>query len=57
VLDDGGTELPLDGDQVAAVGPGVARTLKSGPEGLRVLIIGGVPGQAYQPPDWSSQGE
>jgi uncharacterized cupin superfamily protein len=57
VLDDGGTELPLDADQVAAVGPGVARTLKSGPEGLRVLIIGGVPGQAYQPPDWSSQGE
>jgi uncharacterized cupin superfamily protein len=57
VLDDGGTELPLDTDQVAAVGPGVARTLKSGPEGLRVLIIGGVPGQAYQPPDWSSQGE
>ena len=57
VLDEDGTELPLDAEQMAAVGPGVARTVRSGPEGLRVLIIGGVPGQAYQPPDWSSQGE
>jgi hypothetical protein len=35
----------------------VSRTLKSGPDGLRVLIIGGTPGKAYQPPDWSSGGE
>ena len=57
VLDEDGTELPLDADHLAAVGPGVARTLKSGSEGLRVLIIGGSPGKAYAPPDWSSQGE
>jgi uncharacterized cupin superfamily protein len=57
VLDNEGTELPLDPEQLAAVGPGVGRTLRSGSEGLRVLIIGGVPGQAYEPPDWSSQGE
>jgi uncharacterized cupin superfamily protein len=57
VLDDDGSELPLDGDQLAAVGPGVSRTLKSGPQGLRVLIVGGTPGRAYEPPDWSSQGE
>jgi uncharacterized cupin superfamily protein len=57
VLGDDGSELPLDADHLAAVGPGVARTLRSGPEGLRVLIIGGVPGEAYQPPGWSSQGE
>jgi mannose-6-phosphate isomerase-like protein (cupin superfamily) len=56
VLDDDGTELALDGDQLAAVGPGVSRTLKSGPQGLRVLIIGGTPGRAYEPPAWSSQG-
>jgi hypothetical protein len=56
VLDDG-TELPLDAEQLAAVGPGVSRTLKSGPGGLRVLIIGGTPGRAYEPPDWSSAGE
>ena len=57
VLDEDGTELPLDGDRLAAVGPGVARTVRSGPQGLRVLIIGGTPGKAYEPPDWSSQGE
>jgi hypothetical protein len=57
VLDDDGTELPLDAEQLAAVGPDVSRTLKSGPDGLRVLIIGGAPGKAYEPPDWSSAGE
>jgi uncharacterized cupin superfamily protein len=57
VLDDDGTELALDGDQLAAVGPGVSRTLRSGPQGLRVLIVGGTPGRAYEPPSWSSQGE
>jgi uncharacterized cupin superfamily protein len=57
VLCENGTELPLDAEQIAAVGPSVARTVKSGPDGLRVLIIGGTPGKAYEPPDWSSQGE
>ena len=57
VLDEDGTELALDADQLAAVGPGVSRTLRSGSEGLRVLIIGGTPGRAYEPPDWSSQGD
>jgi uncharacterized cupin superfamily protein len=57
LLDDDGTELPLDAEQLAAVGPGVARTLRSGSDGLRVLIIGGVPGQAYSPQEWSSHGE
>jgi uncharacterized cupin superfamily protein len=57
VVIDGGEDLPLDADRLAAVGPDTARTLKSGPEGLRVLIIGGTPGQAYEPPDWSSSGE
>ena len=57
VLDADATELALDADQLAAVGPGVSRTVRSGPDGLRVLIVGGVAGQAYEPPDWSSQGE
>ena len=57
VLDEDGTELPLDAEQLAAVGPGVSRTLRSGPHGLQVLIIGGTPGRAYEPPDWSSQGD
>jgi uncharacterized cupin superfamily protein len=57
VLGDDGTELPLDADHLAAVGPGVARSLRSGPDGLQVLIVGAAPGRAYEPPDWSSQGE
>jgi uncharacterized cupin superfamily protein len=51
------TELVLDADHLAAVGPGVARTLRSGPQGLQVLIVGAAPGRVYEPPDWSSQGE
>ena len=31
-----------------------SRILASGPGGMRVLIIGGVPGKAYVAPEWSS---
>jgi hypothetical protein len=50
VLGDG-ERLALDPDHVVAVGPPVERTLASGPEGLRVLIIGAKPG-CYQGPEW-----
>jgi mannose-6-phosphate isomerase-like protein (cupin superfamily) len=56
VLDASGEPLPLDADHLAAVGPGVSRTLTSGSEGLRVLIVGGTPGRGYEPPAWSSGG-
>jgi len=52
VLDDSGERLALDADHLAAVGPGTARSLSSGPEGLRVLCVGSPPGAAYQPPNW-----
>jgi uncharacterized cupin superfamily protein len=52
-LDETDEHLPLDSEHLAAVGPGVARTLESGPQGLRVLIIGSAPGRPYQPPGWS----
>jgi uncharacterized cupin superfamily protein len=52
-----GTRLALDADHVAAIGPGTARVLASGPEGMRVLCVGGAPGKAYEAPDWSSSGE
>lgn len=57
VLDETGEELPLDADHLAAVGPAVARTLRSASEGMRVLIIGGAPGKPYEPQDWSSGGD
>src|SRR2546422_6031742 len=46
VIDATGERLPLDADHLAAVGPSVGRTVTSGPDGLRVLIVGGTPGQA-----------
>jgi uncharacterized cupin superfamily protein len=49
VLDDSGERLALDEEHLAAVGPGVPRSLASGPEGLRVLCVGSTPGAAYEP--------
>jgi uncharacterized cupin superfamily protein len=49
--------LALDPEHVVRVDPGTARVLSSGPDGLRVLCIGGVPGRAYEPQEWSSTGE
>ena len=56
-VDIGGERLPLDADHLVRVGPETARVLSSGPEGLRVLCIGGVPGGVYEPAEWSSAGE
>jgi uncharacterized cupin superfamily protein len=56
VIDGSGERLRLDADHLAAVGASLARTLTSGPDGLRVLIVGGTPGRAYDPPEWSSSG-
>jgi uncharacterized cupin superfamily protein len=52
VLDDSGDRLDLDADHLCAVGPGTARSLASGPDGLRVLIIGSTPGRGYEPVDF-----
>jgi uncharacterized cupin superfamily protein len=52
-----GGNLPLDADHLVRVDAGTARVLSSGPDGLRVLCIGAVPGRAYEPPAWSSTGE
>ena len=50
VLDEDDGRLTLDADHLAAVGPGVSRALASGPDGLRVLIVGSTPGRGYEPP-------
>jgi mannose-6-phosphate isomerase-like protein (cupin superfamily) len=54
-VDDG--SLPLDADHLVRVDAETGRVLSSGPDGLRVLCIGGVPGGVYVPPDWSSTGD
>jgi len=42
-----GKELPLDPDHVVRVGPDVVRKVLPGPDGLRLLALGGTPGEAY----------
>ena len=46
-------ERPLDPEHLARIGPSVARRLRSGPDGMRVLCVGGVPGGVYEIPEWT----
>lgn len=48
-IDVGDHRVPIDSGMAVRVGPTASRTLISGPDGLRVLIAGGVPGKAYEP--------
>jgi uncharacterized cupin superfamily protein len=57
VVLDGGGVIAIDGEEVALapevavrVAPDSKRQLRSGDEGLRVLVVGGVPGKAYEAP-------
>jgi hypothetical protein len=54
LIDDEEQRLPLDVEHVVRVSPGTPRSLTSGPDGLRVLCVGGVPGGVYEPPEWTS---
>ena len=51
-----GERMPLDNGHIARVGPLAKRKVWSGPEGIRVLILGGTPGQVYSPPAVSEIG-
>jgi mannose-6-phosphate isomerase-like protein (cupin superfamily) len=42
-----GERYALDADHLVRVGPEVRRKVTPGPEGLRLLAIGGTPGEAY----------
>ncbi len=52
-----GERHPLDPDHATRVGPELKRKIWSGPEGVRVLILGGTPGRPYEAPDRSKLGE
>jgi hypothetical protein len=56
-VDIDGVGLPLDSEHLARADAVVGRALSSGPDGLRVLCIGGVPGGVYEPPAWSDSQE
>jgi hypothetical protein len=51
----GERRLPLDTEHLVRVDAGVDRVLTSGPDGLRVLCVGGVPGAAYTAPEWTAR--
>ena len=52
-----GERFPLDPDHIARVGSGVKRKVWPGAEGIRMLILGGVPGTAYEAPEFTNLGE
>jgi mannose-6-phosphate isomerase-like protein (cupin superfamily) len=52
-----GERVPVDSETIVRVGAGAKRKLWPGSEGMRVLALGGVPGQVYHPPDVSKLGE
>ncbi|HEX2391433.1 MAG TPA: hypothetical protein VHI77_00790 [Solirubrobacterales bacterium] len=52
-----GERFQLDDDQMVRVGARVKRKVWPGAEGIRLLVISGVPGGVYQPPDLSKLGE
>jgi mannose-6-phosphate isomerase-like protein (cupin superfamily) len=51
-----GERVPIDPETIIRVGPAATRKLLPGDEGMRVLALGGVPGQAYEPSEMGKLG-
>jgi mannose-6-phosphate isomerase-like protein (cupin superfamily) len=47
-IDIEGERIALNDDVLVRVGPGIKRKIYAGPEGLRLLALGGTPGAAYE---------
>jgi uncharacterized cupin superfamily protein len=52
----GDEEHELEPGTFARVAPGEKRKLISGGDGVRILCLGGMPGQVYDPPEWTEEG-
>lgn len=48
-----GERIALDPETIVRVGAGTNRRIFPGPQGARILALGGVPGVAYEPPEFS----
>ncbi len=48
-LEADGEAYPLDPDHIARLDPSVKRKVTPGPEGIRLLVVGATPGEAYDP--------
>jgi mannose-6-phosphate isomerase-like protein (cupin superfamily) len=51
-----GERFPIDPETLVRVGPGVNRRIFAGPEGVRILALGAVPGAVYEAPEFSKPG-
>jgi hypothetical protein len=51
-----GERHPIDPDTAVSVGPGVKRKVWPGDDGIRLLIVGGVPGNGYEAPEITQLG-
>ena len=51
-----GERHPLEPETMVRVGPGTQRKVWTGEQPLRLLIVGGVPGKAYEPPEVTELG-
>jgi uncharacterized cupin superfamily protein len=51
-----GDRLPLKADCMIRIPSGVSRKIYTGSESARILALGGVPGQVYDPPELSKIG-
>ena len=52
-----GERFPLDPEHMVRVASGTKRKIWPGSEGMRMVIVGAVPGGVYEPPDVSKLGE
>jgi hypothetical protein len=52
-----GQRFPLDDNHIARVGPATKRKVWPGAEGIRMVVLGGIPGGVYEAPDLSKLGE
>jgi mannose-6-phosphate isomerase-like protein (cupin superfamily) len=52
----GEEEVELEPGVYVRVGPGQKRKLITGEEGVQLLALGGMPGQVYEPPEWTEEG-
>jgi mannose-6-phosphate isomerase-like protein (cupin superfamily) len=55
-IDIAGERFPLDEEHVVRVAAGTERKVLPGPDGIRLLVLGAKPGEAYQAPDGSQLG-
>jgi mannose-6-phosphate isomerase-like protein (cupin superfamily) len=52
-----GERFPLDDNHIARVSPETKRKVWPGPDGIRLVVLGGTPGSVYEAPDLTKLGE